>query len=317
MNKPKVSVVIPSYNAEKRIGLAIDSILNQTFDNWEMLVINEYTTNDKTADIVRQYAEKDPRIRLIQNTKKEGLAESINIGIREANGEYIARLDADDLAHPTRLEKQVDYLDFNKDVGVLGTWQHHFGKSDWIHKPARKYDKCHAILLFDCNMCHSTVMMRKSLFDDIEYDKESTIEDFKLWTRLMRKTKIENIPEVLGEYFEGNENISNDKMDLINSEYPDIVGSSLAYFFDISIPSQDRAILQFRPSLLSPDDYLEKKMQSYIREIYFKNKETKFCNDAVMMHVLHYWWVREHTGDILFNKKIETYSSLEDLFVID
>ncbi len=317
--KHKVSVVMPTYNAASRIHYAIDSIINQTFSDWELLVVNEHTTTDETADIVKKYMQRDSRIKLITNGKREGLAESINIGIGEANGDYIARMDADDLAHKERLEKQVAYLEENKDVGVLGTWQHHFGRNDWIHCPARKYDKCRAILLFDCNMCHSTVMMRRELFSDIgyKYDKNSSIEDFKLWTELMRITKIENIPEVLGEYYEGDNNISNEKMDIINDEYSNIVAQSLKSVFDIDIDRNDRKLFEFRAALKTKNDYLEERLKAYINEIFYRNQEVNFCNDAVMMHVLHYWWVREHTGEILFNKKIQTYNSIDDICFID
>ena len=319
MSNVMVSVVMPAYNAAERIQYAINSVLLQTHENWELIVVNEATTIDKTAEIVIEYEKKDSRIKLIQNKEKEGLAESINIGIYNSKGKYIARLDADDTSHPDRLEKQVEYLERNKDVGVLGTWQHHFGRRNWVHAPARKYDKCRAILLFDCNMCHSTVMMRRNLFSEFGfyYDDNSSIEDFKLWTQLMRSTKIENIPEVLGEYYEGDSNISIDKMKSINEEYPLIVGDSLKEIFDIKINEDDKALFEFNPSLIKNDVKLEKQMKHYCYEIYFKNKKVNFCNDAVMMHVLHYWWVREHTGEILFNNKIKTYSSIDDIFFVD
>lgn len=316
MSNKMVSVVMPAYNAAARIRYAIESVMSQTYEDLELIVVNEATTIDSTAEIVLEYEKKDSRIKLIQNTEKKGLAESLNIGINNSRGKYIARLDADDTSHYKRIEKQVEYLENNFDVGVLGTWQHHFGKRDWIHTPARKYDKCRAILLFDCNMCHSTVMMRRSLFSDMGfyYDKNSSIEDYKLWTQLMRVTKIENIPEVLGEYYEGDTNISNEKMQLIDEEYPLIVQDSFKKIFDIDIKDEDMTLFGFFASLLKPDNYLEERMKSYCKEIFLKNKDVNFCNDAVMMHVLHYWWVREHTGKILFNNKIETYSSIDDIF---
>ncbi|SDB28906.1 Glycosyltransferase involved in cell wall bisynthesis [Pseudobutyrivibrio sp. YE44] len=319
MEEEKVSIVMPTYNAAARLIFAIDSVLAQTYSNWELIIVNEATTCDETAEIAISYRKKDSRIKLIQNKKKEGLAESLNIGIQNADGKYIARLDADDLAHKERIEKQVKYLEENDDVGVLGTWQHHFGKSDWVHAPARKYDKCRAILLFDCNMCHSTVMMRRKLFSEqgFSYDKNSSIEDFKLWTELMRVTKIENLPEILGEYYEGESNISNEKLHTINAEYPLIVGESLRSIFGIEIKDEDRKLFEFKASLITPDYNLEDKLKTYCYEIYARNKEVKFSNNAVMMHVLHYWWVREHTGDILFNNKIETYDSIDDIFFID
>ena len=321
---PRISVVMPAYNSEKFIANAIKSVINQTYTDWECLIVNEYGGDDGTASIVEEFAAKDPRIRLIQNRRKLGLAESINKGIRLSKGEYIARLDTDDTSHPDRLRKQIDFMDTYSDIGVLGTWQHHYGKSDWIHAPARCYDKCQAILLFDCNMCHSTVMIRKAVMMDnaVFYDPKSSIEDFKLWSDMMRYTRIANLPEVLGEYMEGEQNISNDKMEVINEESARVVALSLKRIFDIDLQEDDLIYFSlFKPALYNTDILLyqnkEERLKEIIDNIFKANRRVKFCNDAVMMHVLHYLWVREHTGYIAFNEKIKTYDSINNIFFID
>ena len=88
---PKVTVLLPVYNSEKYIRESIDSIIAQSFKDWDMLILNEYGSSEKCTEIVKEYEKKDARIRVIQNDKRLGLAESLNLGMREANGEYIAR----------------------------------------------------------------------------------------------------------------------------------------------------------------------------------------------------------------------------------
>ena len=125
---PRVSVVIPLYNGGKYIEKALNSVINQSYSDWEVLVISEYGDDDGGDEIVKSLAKTDNRFRLIKNKTRLGLAESLNLGFREAKGEYIARLDADDTALPERFKKQVSYMDSHRDVGICGTWQLHYGK---------------------------------------------------------------------------------------------------------------------------------------------------------------------------------------------
>ena len=115
---PKVSVVMPAYNAEAYIGAAMESILSQSFGDFEFLILNDCST-DGTEAIIQSY--DDPRIVYIKNEKNMGVAATLNKGLAAAQGEYIARMDADDFSLPQRFEKQVAYLDAHPEVVVLGT----------------------------------------------------------------------------------------------------------------------------------------------------------------------------------------------------
>jgi glycosyltransferase involved in cell wall biosynthesis len=117
---PKVSVVMPAYNAAKYIKSAIESVLSQTFDDFELLVINDASTDD-TAQIVRDIAAEDERVVLLQNDRGKGVAGAINTGLEHSRGQYIARADADDISYPERFQKQVDYLDLHPEIFLLGT----------------------------------------------------------------------------------------------------------------------------------------------------------------------------------------------------
>lgn len=318
---PRISVVMPVYNSALYLKDAIECMINQTYRDWELLAINEYDSNDGSAEMIHNYSKVDKRIILIQNSIKMGLAESLNIGIRRATGEFIARLDADDLSHRTRLEEQIEFMDANPQVGVCGTWQHHFGKNDWIHCPPPYADKCQTILLFDCNLCHSTVMIRKKVLYDhnLFYDSKYAIEDFEFWSRIMEYAEIINIPEVLGEYRESDTNISHNKMDRINHDSTIIVGNSLKRYFDIELTEQQKAyfVLFEDPFMnFSKEERLhhEEELKRILYQIFLQNQKKRFCNDAVMMHVLHCVWFRAKYRKMCFNDKIKTYQTFQDIF---
>ncbi len=118
MDHPKVTVLLPVYNGARFLRQAIDSVLSQTWKDFELLVVNDGST-DGTAAILESYS--DPRIRILSNVQNIGLTLSLNKGLQSARGEYIARIDADDIALPIRLEKQVSYLDQHPEVGLVAT----------------------------------------------------------------------------------------------------------------------------------------------------------------------------------------------------
>ena len=118
---PKVSVLMPAYNSEAFVAEAIESILNQTYTDFEFIIINDGST-DKTAEIIDEYAKNDSRIKFINNHKNQGLIAVLNQGLDLCTGEYVARMDSDDISMPQRFEKQVQYMDEHQEVGILGTW---------------------------------------------------------------------------------------------------------------------------------------------------------------------------------------------------
>ena len=141
----------------------MDSILNQTFQNFEFLIVNEFGYDDGSVDILKSY--NDSRIRIIQNNVKKGFAASLNIGLAQARGEYIARMDGDDVSAPDRLEKQVKYLDLHKNTGIVSCWYKFFGDLDKIYKGTSNDKRLKSNLIFFCDIAHGGSMLRKSLFD--------------------------------------------------------------------------------------------------------------------------------------------------------
>lgn len=197
---PKISVIMPAYNAEKYIGEAIDSILNQTYGDFEFIIIDD-GSKDKTAEIVCSY--NDSRIKFVQNEHNLGVADTLNKGIELAQGEYIARMDSDDISMPERFEKQIEFLTDNPDIAVLGTGIRCFGaqNTERIFSPSSEQLKVD--LLFSSCFAHPTVMMRSSVIEENNYRYDSAyskMEDYDLWCRISEKYKLGALLDILLKY---------------------------------------------------------------------------------------------------------------------
>lgn len=198
---PKISVLMPAYNAEKYIKEAIDSILAQTFSDFELIIIDDGST-DRTAEIVNDYS--DSRIRFCPNEKNMGVAATLNRGLALASGEYIARMDADDISKEERFSKQVGYLDAHADIAVCGTSIELFcdGTVIGTRFPSTELEKLKEDLFFSCGIAHPSVMMRKAAILELGgYDPAfNGMEDYELWCRVAEKNKIAVLPEILFRY---------------------------------------------------------------------------------------------------------------------
>lgn len=293
-----ISVIMPAFRAKAHISEAVQSIQNQTYPNWELLVIQDLP-DDGTTEIIRKAAANDPRIFLIQNQIKQGIAESLNLGMRLAKGQYIARMDADDLSHRQRFEKQVCFLDSHPNISLCGTWQHHFGrKREWIHKTAVSPERCRANLLFSCDLCHSTVMFRRKDFIDrnLFYKKQYLAEDFELWTRAVRELQFANLPEVLGEYRWDGENITARKMDRLAKEHAIIVAKALQTNLGITVPTEQKRLLEGwgNPFYAQKDRKIRRRMyrqlEELLRKIYRINQQNRFYEEQALLAALNAQW---------------------------
>jgi len=212
MSVPAISVVMPVYDGEKYLQQAIDSILHQTFDDFEFIIVDDAST-DGTANILGNYDDK--RIIKLRNSKNVGVASSLNYGIKLAKGEFVARMDADDISLPKRLETQYEYLRANKNVAVLGSaceLIYANGKrtsSKWI--PVVDIYLLKWKLLFKNNVIHPTVMFRRDLIESLgSYSSEfSHNEDYFLWVRVSSKFNIVNLKDILLYYRVHGNSVSN------------------------------------------------------------------------------------------------------------
>lgn len=198
---PKVSVIMPAYNAENYIREAIDSILAQSFTDFEFIIIND-SSKDCTEQIVLSY--HDDRIVYVKNERNLGVAETLNKGLKLAQGEYIARMDADDVSLPERLAQQVSYLDANRNTAVLGTGIELFGDAIPTQRRifAQSPEQMKMDLFFSCGLAHPSVMMRRQVICTLGgYDASfEGLEDYELWCRVVRQYEITTLPEVLFRY---------------------------------------------------------------------------------------------------------------------
>lgn len=212
----KVTVLLPVFNSEKYLRQAIDSILNQTFKNFELLIINDGST-DGSNIIINSYS--DERIRVLDNCENVGLTASRNRGLQEARGEYVALLDSDDIAYSTRLYDQVTFLEKNKDFGLIASWANIIDETSNTTGEIWKYDaspeKIISILLFHNYFVQSAVMLRKSCLPAECYRNFQLAEDYDFWVRIARNTRVWNLQKVLIGYRIHKESISRKKTDLM------------------------------------------------------------------------------------------------------
>ncbi len=199
MKNPKVTVLMSVYNGEKYLKEAIDSILGQTFKDFEFLIINDGST-DKTGEILKSY--NDPRIKIINNEKNIGLTKSLNKGLTLARGEYIARQDADDISMPERLEKEVEFLEQNRNVGLVGTdylFINEKGKVIHIVKCLNGSRELKAKLLEGNQFGHGSVMLRRECIDKVGVYREEFkfAQDYDFCLRIAEMYDVANISEPL------------------------------------------------------------------------------------------------------------------------
>jgi glycosyltransferase involved in cell wall biosynthesis len=207
---PLVSVVMTVYNAERYLAEAIESVLSQTLKEFEFIIVDN-ASQDKSLEIIKSY--KDPRIIFIKNSTNLGQTKALNIGIQASQTEFIARMDADDICLPQRLEKQLTYLKHNKDTAVVGSWCidiDSMGNSRQIYKVITDpfLIKCHLSASGDLTswcITHPSVMMRKSMLVDVGlYNEAMSLDgypqDYDLWMRIIAKYSMANIAEPLLKY---------------------------------------------------------------------------------------------------------------------
>lgn len=255
-NNPRISVVMSAFNGEKFIKGAIDSILNQTFSDFEFIIVDNAST-DKTNEIILSC--HDPRIVFIKNDSNLGQTKALNIGIRQARGEFIARMDADDISLPPRLELQYKCLSQNASLGVVGTW---FTEIDEKGKHLKYFTmptdpleiKCYLIspgeLGYYC-LAHPTVLIRRKVLLDVGlYDENYRTQDYDLWVRIVKKYPIANLNRFLVKHRVVDLQQSRRFKDEVRMECQKIIASNVSHYLSHSSEKELLALvrmLQYKP----------------------------------------------------------------------
>ncbi|HKY82423.1 MAG TPA: glycosyltransferase [Sphingobium sp.] len=214
---PKVTVFMPVYNRAPFVGGAIESVLAQNFEDFELLIIDDGSTDDSMS-IVSRYT--DRRVRVERNDRNRGIPHTRNRGLDMATGDYIALLDSDDRMAPRRLERQVAYLERNTHISTLGGWVTKVNDKGRavrnLIKPLHP-DELKAWLLFRCCHANTSLMARTGALRDIRYDEDFTVSsDFELSVRLARKYQVANIPRTLTLMREHGGRITNSSGNKVN-----------------------------------------------------------------------------------------------------
>ena len=204
MSNPLVSIVLPCFNVQKTVEDTLSSLFSQTYDNFEILAIDDCSTDD-TLSILTRLAQIDKRLKVFHNDTNIKLSETLNKGIKLASGEYIVRMDADDIALPDRISKQVVFMEQHPEIGISGGSME-IVNAQLEHIGYRSYytsdEQIRNHIFMFSPFCHPAVIIRKSVLDQSGlYNKDSyPAEDYELYFRLGMHSKFGNLKDTLIKY---------------------------------------------------------------------------------------------------------------------
>lgn len=215
MKKELVSIIMPTYNCGEYIEETIKSIQAQTYANWELIIVDDYS-NDNTKEIVKPF-KKDKRVKYVQLKKNSGAAIARTESMKRANGEYMAFLDSDDLWLPQKLEKQIDFMKKNNYSFSCTSYEHIDEKGKKLNKVIKPKEKAdYNRILLDCPIGNSTVMYNVGILGKFEVPNIRKRNDDALWLQIIKKAKyIYGLNEVLMQYRIRKKSISSNKLSLI------------------------------------------------------------------------------------------------------
>lgn len=202
---PLVSIIMPFYNADKTLRKSIMSIVSQSYNELEIILVDDSST-DSSLLIAQEFCNIDKRIKLIKNNKNIGLAASLNSAIKVSKGRYIARMDSDDYSHPSRIEKQVAFLQKNKKISVLGTAARYIvnnnSKRSFINTMPLSHEECIEKIAKTTPFIHPSVMFHREFFSEVGYYNPTLrkAQDYELWVRAKNKVQFANLSDVLIDY---------------------------------------------------------------------------------------------------------------------
>lgn len=255
----KVSIVMSVYNGASFLRNTIESVLNQTYTNFEFL-ITDNASSDETVSIIKSY--KDTRIMLVINKENKGYVANINTMIKKSSGKYICRQDADDIIRKDKISKLVNFMENHQEVGACGYYVNIFGSSKGKNRYELEDKKIRSAMLFE-NQMDSLSMIRASLFEKLNFD-ESFIptEDYKFWFEVMKCSKLANIPHYLLDYRVHGTNTSIEKKDLGDRNRLEVQTQIFEYLFNTKINDDQKEALRILYNDVVKDKYEYKIISS-------------------------------------------------------
>lgn len=309
VKQPLVSVLMPVFNAEKYLIEAIQSIINQTYQNFEFIIVDD-CSSDGSKEIIKKFT--DNRIKLIEKTSNSGISETLNVGIKEAKGKYIARMDADDISHPKRIEKQVAFLERNSKYVVCGS-NYYLINNNFNVKLPEENEAIKVELLKSCCIGHPTVVLKTSVLKKYNffYKKESEpTEDYNLWIELIKKGKFYNLQESLLGYRIHDAQITKQKKIIQDKlSFNTSINYLTSFFKNVStIDLQLLKNIYFKTKKCNKEDFI--LLKKLVERLSSENKDKQFFS---ILHFNIYLKKLEITLIKNYFTKYERYS-LKDFF---
>ena len=249
-----ISIVMPVYNGQKYLSLAIESVLNQTYSDWELIIVNDCST-DSTSKIISQYSKIDERIRIITNSTNQKLPRSLNIGFRNAMGTYYTWTSDDNILHPDALQKMAEFMDKNPNTGLVYSDMNYIDENGCIISSTK--NSCHMINL--CNCIGASFLYRREVAEEIgEYDHNKIlVEDYDYWIRIFSKYQISRLPVILYDYRFHSQSMTSTREDEIQKKVAEL---KLEYFDLLSKGLTDDEYQKFCLGIVLNDKHLEKNL---------------------------------------------------------
>jgi glycosyltransferase involved in cell wall biosynthesis len=299
----KCSVVMAAYNAENTIETAINSILNQTWENFEFIIINDGST-DKTQEIIESY--KDSRIKLINNINNEFLPACLNKGISASTGKYILRMDADDISLPDRMDKQVAYMEKYPNIGIAGSWFKIFGNKNSTAQYVENSDEIKIKLLYECHLLHPAIIIRKEIIDTYNLFYDETFrknQDYELFIRAADYTDFGNVQEILFEYCQTDQNEKRNTLNQVNN----ILNLQKDLFSKLGYSINDEQLSLFKE--LNYQNYLsisDKSIEihSLLEKLLEANKVSQFFNQLKFDEYIKNLWLSFARNIVKYNAQV-------------
>ena len=291
ISKNKVCVILPINKYSEYMDEAINSILNQTYNNIEIIMIIEKTKDQKKIKNHIEKKYKNKNVVLLLNKINLGLARSLNKGLKYSNGEFVARMDIDDISVADRIEKQVNYLKKYKDIGILGANAEYFGKitGPWFSDDFN-CEKIKVDLLIGNPICHPTIIIRKSIIDEyrLKYNKNYISEDYELWCSALAKgIKIELMQDILLFYRKSDENITSNKKYTKKREKSVLRSMKKYYKNTLKKCFSTREIMNLQG--LFPCEKNEQLRKKTLKKIIVQNQKNNFFDDDELKYYLNYY----------------------------
>jgi glycosyltransferase involved in cell wall biosynthesis len=291
--EPRIAVVLPVYNGEMYVREAIQSVLDQTFTDFLLFVIDDGST-DRTLEIVSSFT--DARLQIIRFPAHRGLVSALNAGIRESRSEFIARMDADDICMPQRFERQVRFLETHPGVSICGTWMREFGARVALSRPPTDPEQVRAGTFFGWVMNHPTMMMRRPFlqqFGPAYNEKFRHVEDLEFLIRASEVTRLANIPEFLMRYRTHDRQVNV----VYRQHQREAVGNLLVRQLRSLLPEVRDEEEAFHVNLANaalPPSRL-RQAEDWLLRLDRANRETGKYNLEYFRHGLGLWWFNAHT----------------------